>query len=521
MSDTKDKDENLKLYNGLFSAQSEYQIIWERNELYYRARYSDKKYKKIKAKRRSAYFIPTIRNTVNIIKAIFTTAFFSNGCPIELLGSDEEMIRDSNLVINNYYDIFNPKKELSKAMLSSLIFKMGIVATFWDKNSEKVITRFTPVQDLAFDNECTSIDDIEVVGFRKRESIRKIKEKIKNKVYDQPNLLKKLNLDDLFTKRLEIKILYKQTSKGWKEYTYIKDVLVREKKFKKLPFQFGYCLDEIPSVISDISEKQINCYGNDLVTILKPLQDELNQKRNLKNDIQEKILNPDLFVGNDAGVDPKDLTFGGGKRIQVKGKISEIKERQVPGEYSLTEDIGIIQSDLRDASSVNPIQEGQTGASDRRSARAMSVINANSSMRIEEMIMLITETLFDHWAKAWVKLVLENADDEVINKLTGKTNPFGVKGNRSFDYKIKINFGMSVDKESTISDLLQVIQMLAPDQQINPKLKEKILKKFLYLRLGDDTDLKELTQPIEQNVPPETPTPNNPLQKNEIIAGTL
>ena len=145
---------------------------------------------------------------------------------------------------------------------------------------------------------------------------------------------------------------------------------------------------------------------------------------------------------------------------------------------------------------MNPIQEGQTGASDRRSARAMSVINANSSMRIEEMIMLITETLFDHWAKAWVNLVLQNADDDVINKLTGKVNPLGVKGTRNFDYKIKINFGMSVDKESTISDLLQVIQMLAPDQQINPKIKEKILKKFLYLRLGEDTDLQDLVAPL-------------------------
>lgn len=516
-----DKDENLKLYNSLFSAQSEYQIVWERNELYYRARYADKKYKKIKAKKRSAYFIPTIRNTVNIIKAIFTTAFFSNGCPIELLGSDEEFVRDCNLVVNHYYDIFNPKKELSKAMLSSLIFKMGIVATFWDKNNEKVITRFTPVQDLAFDNECTSIDDIEVVAFRRKESIRKIKEKIKNKIYDKPNLLKKLNLDEQFSKRLEIKIVYKLTSKGWKEYTYIKDVLVREKKFKRLPFQFGYCLDELPSVISDISEKQINCYGNDLVTLLKPLQDELNQKRNLKNDIQEKILNPDVFVGDDAKVDPKELTFGGGKKIRVGGKISEIKERTVPGEYSLTEDIGIIQSDLRDASSVNPIQEGQTGASDRRSARAMSVINANSSMRIEEMIMLITETLFEHWAKAWVKLVLENAKDDVINKLTGKSNPLGVIGNRNLDYKIKINFGMSVDKESTISDLLQVIQMLAPDQQINPILKEKILKKFLYLRLGDDTDLKDLTKSLEEDIPAPADEQTNNSNPNNIVPGTL
>ena len=53
----------------------------------------------------------------------------------------------------------------------------------------------------------------------------------------------------------------------------------------------------------------------------------------------------------------------------------------------------------------------------------------------------------------------------------------------------------------------------------NNKLrKEKILKKFLYLRLGEDTDLQDLVAPLENNTPPE----ENPIEeKNKYLAGTL
>lgn len=503
MSSTIDVD--LSRYTTLFDAQSEYQDEWEKNEDLYLSLYSQKEWNRLKKKRRSKHFIPVIQNTVDIIESIFSTAFFSAGCPIELQHKDPEVKRKLNLIVKYFYGKYEPEGELTKAFRSSLLFRMGVVSTFWDNQKKRVITRQVPVTDIAFDDECTGIEDLEDFAFKSVESIRKLKFKIKTQYYNEKNLLKKLSIEDeKESKRVTRKHYYSYTAKGkLLEKIFIKDILVRKKILKKNPFQYGFAINELASVKSDKRDNQILCYGGSLPQKIKRIQRELNQKRNLKNDIQEKILNPDVYVGDGAKVDPKDLTYGSGKRIRIEGKIDQIKERQVPGEYSLTQDVQILKGDLRDASGVNSIQEGQTGGSDRRSKAALSVINANSSMRIQQMINLTDKTLFVHWAKTWVYLTLQNADDEIINELTNSVNPFGPKGNRKLDYSLKTNFGMTVDKEARISDLVNVLQMLAPDQSINADVKEKILKEFLNLRLGDDIDLedvfvKQASKPTEE-----------------------
>ncbi len=508
---------DLSRYTSLFAAQNIYKNEWEKNERLYNNRFADEEWKRLKKKRRSRIFIPTIQNTVDIIESIFSTAFFSAGCPIEILGNDPEEVRRLNLIVKEYYDKLKPQSELVKAFRSALLFRVGITATYWDNQKNRVITRQIPVTDLAFDDEAVNLEDIEDFAYTSTESVRKIKNKIKNKIYNQSGLSSKLNLDDENTKRYERKHYYSLTQRGkLLEKIYIKNVLVHKQILKKNPFQYGFAISELASVDKSKRENQILAYGGNFINKVENLAKELNQKRNLKNDLQEKILNPDVFLGDDAKVDPRDLTFGHGKGIRVKGKLSEIKERQVPGEYSLTQDTQLIRNDLRESSGVNSMLEGHTGASDRRSQKALATINSNSSMRIQQMISLMNETLFEHWAKTWVYLVLKNADDAVINKITGVELPFGPKGNRkNLEYSIKINFGTTIEKEASISDLINVIQMLAPDQRINPKVKDYIVKKFLNLRLGDDINLNNL---FTEEIPTqeEEQTDNTPQKTNSV-----
>jgi len=185
--------------------------------------------------------------------------------------------------------------------------------------------------------------------------------------------------------------------------------------------------------------------------------------------------------------------------IKVAGDVNQIKERRTPVDYSLDSDLNMLASDMQSAVGVNSIQEGQTSASDRRSATALAVVNSNSSMRIEEMIMLIKETLFEHWAKTWVKLVFENAEDKIINAITGVQYPFGKIGDRNpMEYDVVINFGMTLDKEKRINDLLGIYQMTSQNPSINPRIIEGLLKKILDLRIGDDTDLSNLYKEVEK-----------------------
>lgn len=495
------KDPDLSLFDKLFKKQSTYEDKWSESERLYNGEFKEEDTRKRKKKKRSNIFIPVTRNTVNIIKGIFATAFFSKGNPIELLPLSEdevEQVGDRNKILNHFYKKWNPAKELIQAFLSSLLYGMGVVLTFWDPDKKRVITRFIPISDIAFDNECTSIDDIECLAYRHYESVRTIKSKINKGYYNAQKprkLLKALFGDEehLGSKRFEIKVLYQREGEKWRVKTFINRILVKDVLFKRLPFQFGYAIAKLPSIDPEKRKDEILCYGENIPWMIKEIQEEINRKRNIKNDIHEKNLNPDVFVGDKAGVDPSNLNHGSGKKIPVEGDVNQIKERTAPQQYDLNADLAMLSGDINSAVGVNSIQAGETSSSDRRSMVALSTVNANSSMRIEEMIMLNKDTLFDHWAKIFVELVMLNADDETINKITGKENPIGKKGERDpFEYDIKINFGATLDKEKKIADILQALQMLSQNQQINPRVIEELLKRFLQLRIGDEINIEDI-----------------------------
>lgn len=521
------KDQDSTLYDKLFNEQDNYTEYWLESQRLYNSKFKKEQYKFLKKKKRSKIFIPITRNTVNIIKAIFATAFFSNGNPIEIIStndSEKELTVVRNKILTYYYDKYKPAKELIKAFHSSLLFGMGIVITYWDDEKKRVVTTQIPVTDIAFDNECANIDDIEVLGYRHYESVRVTLQKIKSEYYNQKGLKKKLfgTEKPQTQKRNKVKVIYKRVTKGYESKTFINDVLVRVAKFKNLPFQYGHAISKLADVDEDIRKDEILCYGDNIPNLLESLQDEINHKRNIKNDIQEKNLNPDVFVGDKAKVNPNDLSYGHGKMIKVGGDISQVRERLVPNDYSIDADIAMLAGDVKASSGVNSMLEGETGASDRRSGKAMETINANSSMRIEEMIMLIKDTLFDNWAKTWVHIVMQNACDKVINELTGEQYPIGEKGKRdSIKYDLKINFGMTMDKQQKINDKLQALQMVSPNPNVRGEVIEGLLKDLLTLIVGDDTNLKDLFEPIQNEERPDSEPTTEEIEKGKLLNGQV
>lgn len=519
-----EKNQDIILIDTLFNEQKKYHEVWKSYENLYLAIYSNDYYQQLKAKKRSRIFVPVVRNTVNIITAIFSTAFFSKGNPIELIATNEsekELIAYRNKVLNYKYDKLKPSVELLKAFTSSLVFGMGIVITYYDDVKKKVITTHVPVSDLAFDPECTSIDDIEVLAYKKYESNRVTLEKIESGFYNQKDIKARLyqGEEPKSYERNEVKILFsKKGNNEWEIKEFIRDVEVRVKTFKSNPFQYGNAIPMLPRFEPEYRQNQILCYGDTVPNFLKEIQQEINYKRNVKNDIQEKNLNPDVYVGDKTKVDPSDLTYGAGRRIQVRGDVNQIKERTVPSEYALNTDLGMLAGDVQSAVGVNSIQEGQTGASDRRSANAMAVINSNSSMRIEQMIILIKETLFEHWAKRWVELVMANVTDEEIHKITGRDDfPLGAIGDRDeIEYDLKINFGMTLDKQQKINEKLQAFQIASQNPNIKPEIIEGLLKDLLTLIVGDDTNIQDLFEKNTDDMVDHQPTEEEIQELQEI-----
>lgn len=515
------KNEDLAQINKAFTKVDEYIPKWLEYERYYNAKHTKEQLNKLEKLGRSKLFIPTTRNIVNIIRSIFSTSFFSQGNPIELSVSNadsNEKMAHLNKVIDYYYKKLKPNKELNKAFLSALSFGIGVVTTYWDDRKEKVVTTNIPITDVAFDWEASNIDDNEFICYKYYESRRVTESKFESGFYNKTEykevLLKDTNNESNY-KRFKVKeIVYLH---DLKVKTFIDDRLVREDTFEQLPFQYGYAIDKLPAIDEDTRKDEILTYGRSIIELISSLNDEINMKRNQKNDIQEEIINPSIIVPDKTQIKPGDLKKGAGKRIRAEGGTEGIVFMPTPSDYPINNDLSMLDKDIADASSVNSIQQGHTGASDRRSANALAVVNANSSMRTEEMITLCNETLFEHWAKAWVRLVLKNAPDEIINSITGEENPFGKIGNReNIEFDININFGMTIDKEKRINDLIALLQIIGQNPNINPTIIERIFKEILNIRMGDSMNIEKIFEELKEQKAIEQKVIKDEQQNREV-----
>ena len=277
--------------------QKKYWSEWEEYDRYYRARYTQRHFAQLKKDRKSRLFIPVIRNIINITKSIFVTSFFSQGCPIEILPigqSDDDFKNALTTTVKHYYDKSNPRKELTRAFWSALTLRLGVVISYWD--SDRVITRNIHLKDIAFDHEATNIDDVQVIAYRFVESGNDVIAKYKSKFYKE-NKTETLGFDEeeARVKRYEVKELLKKTANGWSVRSFINGKIIREASFERNPFQYGYALDEYEYMDETQRKDQIMVYGCSMVWMLKEIQDEINIKRNQKNDIQEEIINPTYY----------------------------------------------------------------------------------------------------------------------------------------------------------------------------------------------------------------------------------
>jgi len=523
---TKPQKKAKSLIDEAFSRQSKYHSEWLTYELYYRAKFSDKQLRKIKKTKRSHLFIPVTRNIINIVKSIFTTSFFSAGCPIEVTyvgQSDPAKAAAATALVKYHYDRSKPYKELSRAFWSALTMRIGIVLTFWDSSREKIITRNISVKDLAFDYEATGIDDVQYLAYRFYESGNDIYDKIKSKFYKDISVKEFFgpgDPDEKFNKRYKVEELIRRKGDKWTVMTFCDGKLMRESEFARNPFQYGYAIDEYEYVDMELQKDQILVYGGSMVELTRQIQDEINIKRNQKNDIQEEKINPTYFVDDTVTVNPFDLKKGPGTAIKVKGKLSGLMPRPTPSENSLDNDLALLtKQDLEDATGVNGIVRGGTSSSDRRSAAALSIINANSSPRIEDMILLITDTLFYNWAKTFTYLALKHSPSSLIEEIMeDSSNPLGRKKERVLDFDIRVNFGASINKDVRLSDLKDMLMMFLQNRDPNNEEERDFINgltnEIVRGKLGENTKVPELIKAQAPTPPPEDTPPSPPLDPN-------
>lgn len=486
---------DLRLIREAFDKiENNYKKKWIEYENMYNSIHPDEYLSFAKRSDRNAIFIPLTYSTINIANSIFTNAFFASGNPIELrnVGENDKIKRDElTQVVDYYYHHSRPYTELSKAFLSAGIYGSGAVHVSWDENSPK--TSMIPLSDISFDPEAVSVGDIGYIAHRFSQTLEQISQKLSSGFYEcDPHReydLKEQGRSSPYSRR-EIYEIFKKKEDGYEVKTYLDSLLLRKRKFRRCPIKYGMLLQKLPSIDRTKREKEIAAIGESLVNIISPLNKELNVKRNQRMDIIERHLNPELFVPDSCGLDPDDaLRNGGIKRCDDTAGIKP--GINGAGAVEFSQDIAMLQKDIEDASSINGILRGNTSASDRRSQAALATVNANSSTRLESMVKLINETLFEHWAKDFVRLCYLNAPDELIKKILEKdSHSLGTKGFREeLSVDISINFGANLNKEQKIQHLISIVQMVGNSKNADVT---GVMEEIITLSLGENVDAKRI-----------------------------
>lgn len=482
-------NEELRLINEAFSALNNKKGYFDDMYRMYQARYDDSELRSLKENNYNFIYVPLVRNIINTIVGLFNTAFFSGKNPIEIRAvraEDEKIINGVNRLIQYYYELCNPQTELLNAIRGALVYGFASVNIYWDKNKNKVVTKNIPIFQLALDPKAMNITDAQYVCVKTYNTFEYYKSIFGNKIKEfAPN-----NKYEM----LELKEIYIYHLEGWEKKSYIKNTCIdKQSGLNRLPFCYGYALAKIAPDSENKLSNELMYFGDSLARLLAPMQSEMNKKRNLKLDIDESKINPKGVYTDGFPIEILQQGAGAVARVDLGG---EFKPIVFGGDIDIGFDINLINKEAEEASGVNSIHMGRTNNSDRRSATSLAIINSSSSVRIEEMIATINKTLFEHWGKQFVDLVLKNAPLEIR----------AVLGTDLIAYNeitsiLKINFGSSFASKERVNSLMQVLQILSQNPNINAKVLENILSEILTLELGDSYDVSEIfSNPNAQNL---------------------
>ena len=370
--------------------------------------------------------------------------------------------------------------------------------------------------DIAFDTEAADISDVDYIAYEWRQSRVELKSKFESGLYthDDPERVAHSEIGRVKTKELYER-KFENGRTFWLLHTFIAEEKVREAKFDRLPFHFGYCLEAMPPVLrsTELTPKDdmyIGVYGSCLPARVGEIQAEYNIKRNQKIDLIERIIDPQFIIcANKGSVNINDI-YENKKIIRVETAQGEqvgslvMPLQPVNSSMSISEEIGVLKDEYERATGVNSIMTGQTSPSDRRAMGALQVVNASSSMRIEAMLQTLADTMLNGYARDFVELIYQNASDEELIAITENPNIISVLGtqamraNTRLDFDIKTSFGTTISAEMEVGQLNNLLGVLAQTGMSDPKLISPLLKDIMLLLRGENAPIEQIDEAFAQ-----------------------
>lgn len=463
---------------------------------------------------RSRIYIPLAKTSIDILHSIFKSSFLGSGCPIEItrIGMNDDhdrALRDAlTAAVKAKWRENKHFIGISRAVLSALYLPLGVVSVYWSDGD--IQTKFIPINTIAFDPYASDINDVEYICYKFAKSRNDVKAKFKSGFYksdDEYAVLKS-------SRRILIKEIYEKNWEkgGWDLTSYANDIEVRKAWFESLPFCYGYCFENMPSVGRDdlLNDDYIGVYGSCLPERVKELQQEYNIKRNQKIDLIENAIDPQFAINSEGGIVNANDLLSRKKVIRCNlsgdGDISKVVAPLMPtgSVYDVTTEIEMIKAEYEIASGVNSIMTGVTSASDRRSNTSLQTINAASGVRVESMFQSLAATMLHEYAKKYVKLLYKNLDDEYLIKITENPNIINIIGSKEdrmssdIDFDINVNFGTTISSDVVVGKINTLLGSLAQLGLNNPNLTIPLIKEMSVALLGENAPVSLIDEAFAQ-----------------------
>ncbi|WP_096030226.1 portal protein [Campylobacter lanienae] len=527
-------------------------------ERVYNATYDDAHRRRLAPQRsniveRSRIYVPLAKTSIDILHSIFKSSFLGSGCPIEItrIGYNDDhdrALRDAlTAAVKAKWRENKHFIGISRAVLSALYLPLGVVSVYWGDGD--IQTKFIPINTIAFDPYASDINDVEYICYKFAKSRNDVKAKFKSGFYKSDDEYAVLKAG----RRILIKEIYEKNWEkgGWDLTSYANDIEVRKAWFNQLPFCYGYCFENMPSVSRDdlLNDDYIGVYGSCLPERVKELQQEYNIKRNQKIDLIENAIDPQFAINSEGGIVNANDLLARKKVIRCNlsgdGDISKVVAPLLPtgSVYDVTTEIEMIKSEYEIASGVNSIMTGVTSASDRRSNTSLQTINAASGVRVESMFQSLAATMLHEYAKKYVKLLYKNLDDEYLIKITENPDIITIIGSKEermssdIDFDINVNFGTTISSDVVVSKINTLLGTLAQLGLNNPNLIMPLIKEMSVALLGEnapvyliDEAFKELqaqqelamaTQAMDAQRQSDDIGAQNDADKEALIAGII
>ncbi|WP_086236232.1 portal protein [Campylobacter devanensis] len=527
-------------------------------ERVYNATYDDAHRRRLAPQRsniveRSRIYVPLAKTSIDILHSIFKSSFLGSGCPIEItrIGYNDDhdrALRDAlTAAVKAKWRENKHFIGISRAVLSALYLPLGVVSVYWGDGD--IQTKFIPINTIAFDPYASDINDVEYICYKFAKSRNDVKAKFKSGFYKSDDEYAVLKAG----RRILIKEIYEKNWEkgGWDLTSYANDIEVRKAWFNQLPFCYGYCFENMPSVSRDdlLNDDYIGVYGSCLPERVKELQQEYNIKRNQKIDLIENAIDPQFAINSEGGIVNANDLLSRKKVIRCNlsgdGDISKVVAPLLPtgSVYDVTTEIEMIKSEYEIASGVNSIMTGVTSASDRRSNTSLQTINAASGVRVESMFQSLAATMLHEYAKKYVKLLYKNLDDEYLIKITENPDIINIIGSKEermssdIDFDINVNFGTTISSDVVVSKINTLLGTLAQLGLNNPNLIMPLIKEMSVALLGEnapvyliDEAFKELqaqqelamaTQAMDAQRQSDDIGPQSDADKEALIAGII